>query len=198
MQRAKHKVTGQRCLNRVFGSLEITNLTDQYDIWIVSQDASQRMSKGESDLLVDLDLVDPFQLILDRVFGGNNFDVRSVDFDQTTVQRRRFSRTGRTGYKHDAVRHTDQFAERFVGRISHTETFQLELHRAFVQNTKNQPFAMNHRNHRHTNVDFAAFDFQLDSPILRQAFLSDVQLGHDFQATDDRRLKMIDLRRDRL
>ena len=38
---------------------------------------------------------------------------------------------------------------------------------------------------------------ELDAAVLRQALLGDVQLGHDLQARDDRRLEVLDLRRDR-
>jgi len=57
---------------------------------------------------------------------------------------------------------------------------------------------VNHGNHRHAHIDLAAAHAEFDSPVLRQAFLGDVQPGHDFQPADDRRFEAMDFRRHRL
>ena len=57
---------------------------------------------------------------------------------------------------------------------------------------------MQHGNHGNPNIDFAAGDEELDPPVLRHAFLGDIHLGHNLQPAEDRRLKTVELRRNRL
>ena len=73
----------------------------------MTQDAPQRRRKREPDLRVNLDLVDSLELIFNRVFGGNDLRLVALDFQQRTIERGGFSRTGRAGDQHNAVRQTD-------------------------------------------------------------------------------------------
>ena len=66
------RVTGQRSLDGVFGRLSIPNFTDEHDVRVMPKDASQRGSKGQTDLGVNLDLVDPIELVLDWVLGRDD------------------------------------------------------------------------------------------------------------------------------
>ena len=121
-----------------------------------------------------------------------------LDLQQRAVERRRFAGAGRAGDQHDAVRHADQLAELRVQIGLHAERFERELHPALVQEPHHDAFAVQHRDHRHADVDLAAGNAELDAAVLRQALLGDVQPGHDLQAADDRGLKAVDLRRHRL
>ena len=71
----------------------------------------------------------------------------------------------------------------------HADLAQVELHRALVEDTHDDAFAVDHRDDRHADVDLAALHLQLDAAVLRQALLGDVQPRHDLQAADDRRLE---------
>ena len=72
VQRAEHQVAGERGLNGVLGRFQIADFADQHDVRVVPQDAAQRVAERQADLGVHLNLVDPFELILDRVFGGDD------------------------------------------------------------------------------------------------------------------------------
>ena len=91
------KVTGQRSLNRVLGRFEVSNFPDQNHVGVMSQNTAKRRSKRQANLGVDLNLVDTIQLVLDRVFGRDDLVLWTADFQQAAVQRRRFTRTGRSG-----------------------------------------------------------------------------------------------------
>ena len=122
----------------------------------------------------------------------------SLDFEQRAVERGRLAGAGRAGDEHDAVRHADQLAELHVQVGLHAERFERELHAALVQEPHDDAFAVQHRDHRHADVDLAAGDAELDAAVLRQALFGDVEPGHDLEAADDRGLEAVDLRRHRL
>ena len=75
VQRAEHQVAGERRLNGVLGRFQVANFADQHDVGVVPQDAPQRCAERQADLRMDLDLVDAFELIFDRVFGGDDLGV---------------------------------------------------------------------------------------------------------------------------
>ena len=72
VQRAEHQVAGQRRLDGVLGRLQVADFADEDDVRVVAQDAPQRVAERQPDLGVDLDLVDAVQLVLHRVFGGDD------------------------------------------------------------------------------------------------------------------------------
>src|SRR5262249_18396327 len=67
VQRAKYQVAGERRLNRVFGSFQVADFADEHDVGVVTQNAAERMSERQADLGMDLNLIDPLELILDWV-----------------------------------------------------------------------------------------------------------------------------------
>ena len=77
----------------------------------------------------------------------------------------------------------------------HAEPVERELHAALVEQPHDDPFAVQHGDDRHADVDFAAVHLELDAAVLRQALFGDVQPRHDLEAADDRGLKPVDLRR---
>src|SRR5262245_25680817 len=156
------------------------------------------MAERETDFRVDLDLVDAFELIFDRVFGGDDLDVGCVDLDQGAVERGRFSGAGWAGDEHDAVRQVDELAEGLVGILLHADLAEVELHRPLVQNTHDDAFAVNHGNHGNADVDLAAVNFELHAAVLRQSLFGNVQPRHDLEAAHDRGFEAIDLGRDGL
>ena len=75
VQRAEHQVAGERRLDRVLGRFQVANFADQHDVGVVTQNRPQRGGERQPDLRVDLDLVDAFELVLDRVFGRDDLGV---------------------------------------------------------------------------------------------------------------------------
>ena len=58
----------------------------------VGADQAQRRGKGQTGLLVDLDLVHALQPILDRILDGDDVDLGAVDLRQRGVERGRLTR----------------------------------------------------------------------------------------------------------
>ena len=121
MQRAENQVASKRGLRGVFRCFQISNFTDQHNIRIVSEDTSQTCCKGQSDLGMHLNLVDTLELILDRILGGDDLRVFTLDFIQRAVECRCLSSTRRPRHQQDAVRKSDKFPEGLVNIGGHAD-----------------------------------------------------------------------------
>src|SRR5208282_6130788 len=69
VQSRKHKVTGKRGLHTDFRGLKVSNLSDQNDVRILTEEGAERGSEVQSDLLLHLYLVDSSQLKFHRILG---------------------------------------------------------------------------------------------------------------------------------
>jgi hypothetical protein len=72
-------VTCERCLNRDFRGFEIAHFADHDDIGVLSEDGTQRGRKAQSYLRLDLDLINPSQLVFHRILNGEDFPVGCID-----------------------------------------------------------------------------------------------------------------------
>ena len=75
MEGADDKVT---CHGRPEGNLcrlKIPDLPHQDDIGVLPEDGAKAVGKGEANLRVYLNLINPFDVILDRVFHSHNIDL---------------------------------------------------------------------------------------------------------------------------
>ncbi len=104
MQRAQDEMTRERSANGNLSGFRITDFADKDDVGILSEDVSQALREGETDLRLHLDLPDPRQLVLDRVFNRQDVAVLLVQFLERSVEGRRLATAGRTGDQQDAVR----------------------------------------------------------------------------------------------
>ena len=95
---------------------------------------------------MNLNLADSVELVFDRIFYSNDLGIRAANFVQRAVKSRRLTTTRRTGDQDNSVGQTDQFLERFVNWIGHPHAAQVKDHTAFIENTKNDAFAVQHRN----------------------------------------------------
>ena len=188
----------QGSLGGVLGGFQVPDFTDQNHVGVVSQNRPKASGKGQTHLRMDLDLIDPFELVLDRILGRDDLDVLGLDLAERAVKGRRFSRPRRTGHKHDSVRHANELLELLINLFRHSDPPEGELQVRFVQDPHDDTFAVKHRDDRNTNIDLPTRDSQFDSAVLGDPFLGDVHLGHDLQPTDDRRSELVHFRRGRL
>ena len=72
---------------------------------------------------------------------------------------------------------------------AHAEAFERELRFGLVEQTQHRALAVRRGQRRDAHVDGAAADAQRDAAVLRQPALGDVELGHDLQARDQRRVQ---------
>src|SRR5207245_7661699 len=125
-QSRKDQVPRQRRFDSNLGSLEIANLADQNDVWILSQERAKGSREIEPDLFFHLDLVDSRQIKFDRVFRRHDVCVDRIQRLQSRVKSVRLTTSRRAGDEHHAVRFRDvslEFDERlgFETEIRHVE-----------------------------------------------------------------------------
>ena len=91
MQGREHQVTRKSRFHGDVGGLGVTDFADHHDIGRLTENRAEGRGEVESDILVDLNLVDAAHLVFDRVFNSNELFVGRVDLAQTGVKGRRLT-----------------------------------------------------------------------------------------------------------
>ena len=160
-------------------------------VGVLAQDGAQTSCKGESTLWVHWDLVDSIEFILNRIFDGDDLLARVVQLIQARVQRGGLATSGWPGDQHHAVRLLNHAIHDFPHLVAHAQADQVERQRALIQNTHDHALTVDGGNGTHADINLAAFKAQRDVAILWHIALSDVHVGHDLDAAQQRRLQML-------
>ena len=119
------------------------------------------------------------------------FDVDRVDLGERRVQRGRLARARRPGHQHHAVRVHDRRHQLLLGARLQPELLEVEREVPLVENPEHDLLAKQRGQRGDAVVDDLAADLQLDAAVLRHAALGDVQLRHDLEPGDQRRLELV-------
>src|SRR5690348_17483327 len=85
----------------------------------------------------------------------------------------------------------DGVVELLVGPRVEAELGEIELQRLLVENAEDGLLAEDRGQDRNAEVDLAGAKSEFDPAILGDASLGDVEVGHDLQTRDDRRLEAL-------
>ena len=171
-----------------FRRFPVADFAHQDDVGILADDRAQPGGEIQVDLGVHLNLADPFDLVLDGVFDGDDVDFRVVDRGQGRVERCRLAAAGGAGYQQDAVGRLDQLVEQVDVPAVHAEIGQFQHRPGFVEQPQHHPFAERGGDDGNPNVHAPVGDLDLDPPILGQALFGDVEPRHDLDAGGQGRL----------
>src|SRR5262249_55976280 len=69
VQRSEHEMAGEGGADADLRRLEIAGLAHEDDVRILAEEGAQGACEGAADLLIDLDLVYPFEVVLDGILG---------------------------------------------------------------------------------------------------------------------------------
>lgn len=186
VQCREHQVARERGFDGDLRSLEVADLTDHDDVWILAQERAQRGREVEADVVVHLHLIDPHQVVFDGIFGGADVRVDLIELGQRRVERRGFSGAGGSGDEHHAVRLVDRVLEVFERFGVEAELGHVELEIRLVEEAQDDLFAPDRRKARDAEVHLFAFaELELDASVLGQSSLGDVERRHDFEARCD-------------
>ena len=118
------RVENTRCQGRTNGDisrLAVTDLTDHDDVRILTNDRPKTAGESQSALGPNGDLVDALEVILDRVFDGDDFFLGRIDLAKGAIERRRLATAGRAANKVDAVGTAQDFLESMVCLRRHAQ-----------------------------------------------------------------------------
>ena len=107
----------QSCLDGDISGLQITNLSNEHDVWILPENGPERSGEAQAALGLHLHLIDPTEVVFHRVFSGDDLPVRGIQHTQSRIQGRGLTRTSRASDQKDAVGPTDDLVEEIVGEI---------------------------------------------------------------------------------
>ena len=147
---------------------------------------AQAGGKGQSDLRIDLDLVDAVNLVFDRIFDRDDFFVRKIDRAAARCRASWFSRcpSARSPGKFRAAGGSAIQIRWSESSGKSQARYVVEIGVALVQNAHDHAFAIQGRQRGYAQVDIFPQHLQFDSSILRQPPFGDIQLGHDLYAAD--------------
>ena len=185
MEGGKHQVAGKRSLNGRLGSLQISNLADHDDVWVMSKDGPKTCGEGHIRRGIHLNLVHTLDVVLHGIFNGDRLHGFAHDAIERGIERGGFARTGRSSDQEDPVRAGDHRVPSLGDLGGHAEIIEFELRHAVIENPKDDAFAGDHWNDRDSKVEFSTLVPEGDPAVLRLPLFRNVQPGHDLEATDD-------------
>src|SRR6266516_7358181 len=178
-------MAGQGGLDGDLRRFVVANFADQDHVRVMPQNRTQPAGESQPGLFRNLDLVEAFELIFDRVFNGNDLADGIVDLTERRVESRGLSATRGTGYQDDAVRQAEHAPERLKLPGIQTQFAHAAQRGVLPQQPHDHRFAVEHWDDGDANVHLIFFQADFVATILRQPFLRDVEVAQDFHPGDD-------------
>ena len=182
-------------LNGNLGGLQVAHFPHHDDVRVLAQEGAQRLAEGQPDGFVDGHLHDPFDVVFDRVLGGEQLRVNGVDAAQAGIKGGGLAATGRAGGDDNAVGPLNGFDDVIVEVLGEAQRFDFEIDRRPIEHAQHDRFAELRGQRRDAQIDDAVAQRIADAPVLRQAALRDVQVGHDLEARNHGQGQLLGRRR---
>src|SRR5262249_32161380 len=138
------------------------------------------------DIGVNGTLANAVDVVLHRVFGGDELVGNLVEFIESRVQGRGLSSPGRPGDQDDAVGLVDDVAELLDQVLFHADLIEIERHRRAVEHADDHALAKHGGQDANAQIDRVAADVEFDAAVLGESAFGDVEVRHDFDAAGDR------------
>ncbi len=107
VHRGEHQVSGERGVDGDLGGLLIADFADHDLVRVVAQNGAQPAREGQPLLLIDRNLGDALDLVLHRIFDGDDLVFVVLDLAQRRVESGGLAGAGGSGDQHHAVRLAD-------------------------------------------------------------------------------------------
>ena len=182
MERRQHEVAGECGLDGDLRRLVVTNLTEQHNVGVGTQDGSQRGCEREAGLDVHLHLVDAGDAVLNRVLDRDHVDLGPRHLVERRVQRRGLTGTRRPGDEDHAVRLGVRLRVGVLVALAQAKVLEVERCRGVVEDTHDDLLAPHRGKGRDAKVDLAPLVVHREATILRLAALGNVDFRHDLEA----------------
>src|SRR5712691_4236137 len=186
----ENEVPRERGLHGDVGRLRVAYLANHDLVGIVPQDGAQPPRESEPLFLVDRDLQDARELVFHRVLDRDDLVLAVVDLRDGGVQRGGLAAAGGPGDQQHPVGLVRQAPQRpDVVRLE-PEAVQRELllsalvKRLLVEHPQHRVLAVDVGHDRNAEIDSAPAVERLETPVLGDAPLCDVELGENLHAGD--------------
>ena len=184
VQRREHEVSRQRGLHRDASRLDVSDLSDEDHIRVLSQDGAKPGGEGQARLLIRLDLVDGRKDVLDRVLDRHHVAGVIADLGEGRVERRRLAAAGRARTEHHAERGPDEVRVGLGRFRGHSQLTQAEDRSRPVEKPHDALLTPDGGDGGHPDVDLFPVDLRAQLAVLRPTSFDDVHAGHDLDAAD--------------
>ena len=148
-------MTGQTGTGGNFCRFTVTDLTDQDNVRVLTQNGAQTSGKGHTGPQVNLGLADTGKIVFHRILNGHNIALLAIHLLQSRVERGGFTGTGGTGYKDDTVWHGDQLQQLSLGLLRHAQITGVLHSRILIQQTHHHPLTVTGGHGGYTQVNAA-------------------------------------------
>ena len=179
-------MAGERRLDGDLRGLKVADFADENDVGILTQEAAEKLGECEFLFGVDLALHQSSNVVFNGILGGEDLYIDRVELIERGVERGGLSRTSRASDDDDAVGLVDHRAHAIEVIIAQANLVERKLDIGTVKHAKHDRLAEHGRKNRHAQVDRGLAEMELDTTVLRQTPLGDVELGHDLDAGDQR------------
>ncbi len=183
-------MTGQGSLNRDLGRLKVTHFTNHHNIGILTEEGAQGVTESHPYRFMHRHLHDSLDVVLHRVFNCQQLGRNIVNLVERRVKRRRLAATGRPRHNHDAVGLADHIPKALIDMLRHPQLVKLQLHGASVQYAKHHRFTKLGRQAGDTQVNRPPVNHHVDTTILGQSALRNIQVGDNLQTRNHRQSQM--------
>ncbi len=194
VERGEDEVARQGGLHGDLGRFEVADLADEDDVRVLPQEGPEGRGEIQSDRVLHLHLVHAGQVELDRVLGRHDVRVGGVDPREGGVEGVRLPRPRGPGYQDHSPRAEDRLLELLEARPFEAQLRHVEHQVVLVEKPADDLLAEEGRQDADAVVELlhlrGELHLDLDAPVLREAFLGDVELGEDLDARRDRFLEL--------
>ena len=130
------------------------------------KNARRAEEKVKPNLSLDLHLVHPLELVLDRVLDRADVDLGLIELVEAGIERGRLAATGRTGHQRQAVRRVDRLDQVLRLPLVQAQAGQVERDGRLVQDSHDHLFAVDRGDRVDAEVDPLVAGPQGDGAVL--------------------------------
>ena len=186
MNGCNHQMTGNCRTHCDLRGLAVTDFSDADDVRILTQNSTEAARKGESYLLIDLNLRRARNVVLHRVLQSHQIRAFIQHLANQGEHRRCFTGAGRSHYHDDAACVRKEAVHlSIILRKNHADSLSGQHLLVLAEDTDYDFFAENRRQRVDTHVHIPPLDLHIDTAVLRNPSLYDVHVRHNLDTGDD-------------
>lgn len=135
-------MAGKRGLYGDLGGLLVADFANHHHVRVLTHNGTQATGEGHVHLGVHLGLADTFEVVLDRVFDGEDIACLVVQSNQAGVQRGGLALTRGASDQQDAMVFTQGVLHQVHIASAHPQMLKRQAPRLFIEQTQHHSLAI--------------------------------------------------------